>query len=635
MYPDKPSFELWGRSWLAAFERFMASSQDDVHEQCIFSVGEKSNKAGLAGKGGSCEAIRRQPIMPLMVTLRTWKICPLASTNLLVALSFWLTLFFQMKPLHGQASSSFDAAVRGVVLEEQEKAEIPKGRSVVVVIGIDKYKNWPELHTAVSDAQGVKQALIGKMGFVSPFPDLMDSSASKEAIVALVQDRLRKELKPDDSLIFFFAGHGQTRVDQVGGKTIETGFIVPVEAEAGEEEQWSQYIKLHDFLEDIGTLPARHVLVILDACHSGFALGSGVASYRAFSRFEKDLASRFSRRVITSAQKDQLAQDNGPVAGHSLFAGSLIDGLSWGKGDLDGDGLVTSSELGLFLQKDVGQYSGSKQTPDFGSFQYDNRGELIFTLDTQNFENLKARAFTALRQGRLQEFRGLVKEAASMSPERPETLYLNYRLFLSHSRIREASDTINRLLTMDLKRGTIPLSESDLWNLKVQLPFWEDVLSIPDSDFPLKLEFRAGKSKNEISVVQEKQLGELGVYQIDPGSFFQIWATNPLSSTVHVYLIEIDPAGRLIPQPLWENDEILFGGIKGGETQGSYFFRQDGEVEVSEMRIFSSSKRLPYMVSAPGVKTRGATPDLIQPEDLRDIHMKAIRYSTLTLEGLQ
>jgi hypothetical protein len=36
-----------------------------------------------------------------------------------------------------------------------------------------------------------------------------------------------------------------------------------------------------------------------------------------------------SRKAITSARRDQLARDGGPVAGHSLFAGVLIDGLNW------------------------------------------------------------------------------------------------------------------------------------------------------------------------------------------------------------------------------------------------------------------------------------------------------------------
>ena len=43
------------------------------------------------------------------------------------------------------------------------------------------------------------------------------------------------------------------------------------------------------------------------------------------------------------------------MAGHSLFTGTLVEGFNWGRADLDGNGLVTASELGLYLQQQVGQ----------------------------------------------------------------------------------------------------------------------------------------------------------------------------------------------------------------------------------------------------------------------------------------
>jgi tetratricopeptide (TPR) repeat protein len=75
--------------------------------------------------------------------------------------------------------------------------------------------------------------------------------------------------------------------------------------------------------------------------------------------------------------------------GHSLFTGTLIDGLKNKDADLDGDGIVTSSELGLYLQQQVGQAAqakGSGQTPDFGEFNLDNRGQMVisYRLDDAN-----------------------------------------------------------------------------------------------------------------------------------------------------------------------------------------------------------------------------------------------------------
>lgn len=257
------------------------------------------------------------------------------------------------------------------------------GRRLVVAIGIDEYKNWPKLGNATNDAIGFERELREKLGFQEAAAPLLNQDATRQALQHLVDDVLRRQLKAEDDLVLFFAGHGTTQVDTVGEKEIETGFLVPVDARGpGQEEEWSDYVQVDHFLESIGRLPARHILVVLDACNSGFALGSAMQLSRGDIRYQKDLAGRLSRRVITSARRNQAASDSGPRQNHSLFTGALIEGIESGEADLDGDGVVTSSELGLYLQREVGAYSDSAQTPDFGSFYLDDRGEMILPLNT-------------------------------------------------------------------------------------------------------------------------------------------------------------------------------------------------------------------------------------------------------------
>src|SRR4029079_12063923 len=94
------------------------------------------------------------------------------------------------------------------------------------------------------------------------------------------------------------------------------------------------------WLTEITRIPAKHILVILDACHSGLALGP-VIQWRSrgmeHARREplEQLRARRSRRIITSALDDQLAMDGGPVPGHSLFTGCLIEGLTRDLGAVD------------------------------------------------------------------------------------------------------------------------------------------------------------------------------------------------------------------------------------------------------------------------------------------------------------
>jgi TPR repeat protein len=262
-----------------------------------------------------------------------------------------------------------------------EPATIPHGRHYVVAIGIDHYANWPILGTAVSDATGFAKLLTSQFGFEYAVEPLTEKDATRDAINTLIDDDLRSKLKAEDDLVIFFAGHGTTRKDKVGDTTQSVGFIVPYEARApGAEEHWSDYLNIEELLRNIGSLPAAHILVIFDSCHSGMAMGNRFVTSRADTRFQRDMLAKISRKVIASAEGDQLAADTGPLPGHSLFTGLLIQGLTTGKADRFDQGFITATQLGAYAQHEVAVAEGSKQTPLFGAFNLDAGGDLIIPL---------------------------------------------------------------------------------------------------------------------------------------------------------------------------------------------------------------------------------------------------------------
>jgi uncharacterized caspase-like protein len=259
--------------------------------------------------------------------------------------------------------------------------QVRHGHHYVVAIGIDHYQNWPVLSTAVNDAVGFAKLLTDQFGFEYAVDPLTEKNATRENIDSLVDDDLRAKLRPEDDLVIFFAGHGTTRNDKVGDQTQSVGFLVPYEARApGLNEHWSDYINIEELLRIVSTLPSQHILVVLDSCHSGMALGARFISSRADTRFQQDMLREVSRKVITSAGSDQLAADTGPVTGHSLFTGILIQGLTSGKADAFGQGFITATQLGAYAQHEVGVAEGSRQTPLFGAFDLDGGGELIIPL---------------------------------------------------------------------------------------------------------------------------------------------------------------------------------------------------------------------------------------------------------------
>jgi uncharacterized caspase-like protein len=253
------------------------------------------------------------------------------------------------------------------------------GRRVVVTIGIDHYHHWQPLTNAVRDATGASE-LFRRLGFEEFTEPLIDERATGAAIQSLVTDDLQK-LHPDDSLVLFYAGHGSTRKSHLRDQVVKVGYLIPVDA-SDSPGRVATWIDLDAWLRAVSLLPAKHILVIVDACHSGIAL-EPILKWRDINLWKNTpwskLVTRQSRRIITSALDDQIALDSGPVHGHSLFTGCLIEALTDGI-KKNGRRVTTGSELGLYVQGRVQTYPGSTQTPDFGTFAFDDRGEMIIPL---------------------------------------------------------------------------------------------------------------------------------------------------------------------------------------------------------------------------------------------------------------
>lgn len=253
------------------------------------------------------------------------------------------------------------------------------GRQIVVTIGVDRYAEWPHLSNAVNDASEVSSA-FRRLGFHDA-RSLVNEEATGAAIRKLVTDDLNR-LGIDDSLVIFFAGHGAT-TDRVwaDGAKIRTGYLVPSDAQAAGDNT-STWVPLDDWLATIARLPPKHILVIVDACHSGIALDA-LLRWRDVKTWQTDptdeLVRRRSRRIIVSAMDRELALDGGPLPGHSLFTGCLLQALGGGL-PRDGRQAATGSELAAYVQRRVREFPSSRQTPDFGAFAHDDRGEMMIPL---------------------------------------------------------------------------------------------------------------------------------------------------------------------------------------------------------------------------------------------------------------
>ncbi len=518
-----------------------------------------------------------------------------------------------------------DPVTRGAEpVSDAETEPAAQGRNVIAVIGIDAYTHWPKLKNAVNDALGVQKLFVEKLGFVMPFPPLLNADATADKIMALVTDQLPSALEPSDKVILFYAGHGATRVSVIGEREKESGYLIPVDAKL---ENWADKLGTDWFLENVSQLPARHVLLIIDACRSGFAL-SGMNAYRSAVTYQETLARSVSRNVISSARRSEDALDNGPLPNHSLFTGTLIEGLNWGAADLDRNGLVTAYELGLYLQQRVGQASDSKQTPDFGSFHLDERGELVISLRDDTFDAVKARAFAAMLNHDVNALAPLVQQLTAQRPDAAETLYLQFRLRFMQNAYADARAALDQLLALRFDDGAIPLSRADLEALATQLPYWQPLLELPAGALPVKIDFQIETAADEFASAPRASAAVGEIYQARDGAIARYQIENSGAAPAHLYFLTVTPHGRIVVGPLLQDDAARIDGLAPGAVGLAQKFKIQGLSSVVENRIFCAPQRVSQLLFPATVAARGL--DVIAPQTLAALQMQPLFYQIVS-----
>lgn len=299
------------------------------------------------------------------------------------------------------------------------------------VIGINQYTNGiAPLQTAVNDAKAFAQLLELEHGYQVQL--LLDQSADLSQLIHLLQKTLPIEVKSDDRVLFYFAGHG-VALDAEDGPA---GYLIPQDAYPNNT---STFLSMRELHEALTALPCRHLLAILDCCFSGAFRWSSLRDVIVYSEvIHQERYDRFIHdpawQAITSTAYDQEALDilqdtRGQVATnhHSPFAKALFDALQGGadlfppseKGRPAGDGVITATELYLYLRNRVEQSTQGhhrRQTPGLWPLRKHDKGEYIFLVPghelnlppapTLNRENNPYRGLEAFEQDHAKLFFG-------------------------------------------------------------------------------------------------------------------------------------------------------------------------------------------------------------------------------------
>lgn len=256
-----------------------------------------------------------------------------------------------------KGSDNKDAEVVGSVELYQE--------SYALVIGIDGYSNgWPQLSNAIKDAELIA-ALLEEKGFDVELHKDLDADQL---------DRVFKEffiIKGSNAsarLFVWFAGHGAT----VDGE----GFLIPADApvpNAGPQFKLRS-VALRDFGTYMRLALSKHVYSVFDSCFAGTVFSSQRALPPAAITHATTLP---VRQFLTSGDAAQTVSDDGTF--RELFI-RAVQGEE--RSDANGDGYVTASELGMFLNDRITNLTSSAQTPRYGKLRDKDfdRGDFVFVL---------------------------------------------------------------------------------------------------------------------------------------------------------------------------------------------------------------------------------------------------------------
>jgi uncharacterized caspase-like protein len=353
------------------------------------------------------------------------------------------------------------ATERGVSIRPiAPTGEEVRGSQWLMVIGIDNYLRWPKLRTAVNDAKAVRDVLTSRYHFDKDhLYELYDADATRANILKTFRT-LAQQVKSEDSLLIFYAGHGN--MDTI----TKSGSWVPVESGLQDASAWVSNHDVKNYL-NVDAIKAKHILLVSDSCFAGdFFRGSRGNLPVVTDAVIKKAYQLSSRQAITSGGLEPVS-DAG-FGGNSVFSHFLLAALK----DNKKPHLIPSD---LFPTVKAGVAQNAEQFPQLGGLYGvggQEGGEYVFFLKQEGrLQGLAADS--QARQAELERLRQMEadaattkeKEQAEITKKEREVAELDAQIVAMRSRLGTsaagAKDSLQGMLAMveQKERGARQLDE--------------------------------------------------------------------------------------------------------------------------------------------------------------------------------
>lgn len=246
---------------------------------------------------------------------------------------------------------------------EVEQVQLYQG-SYALLIGVSNYTGgWPSLGSIPAELESVERLLL-EAGFMVEKHMDPDHKRLPQLFETFID---RYGYNPENRLLFFYSGHGHSRKNGSKGYLVPTDAPNPVVDDVGFVQK---AVGMHQILSWARDIEAKHALFLFDSCFSGTIFKQ--KNLPKPPKHITNLTTMPVRQFITAGRAGET------VPAKSTFTPAFIDGLQYSLADLNGDGYVSGTELGLYLQETVPKHTD--QSPQFGKINdYElSRGDFVF-----------------------------------------------------------------------------------------------------------------------------------------------------------------------------------------------------------------------------------------------------------------
>ena len=233
-----------------------------------------------------------------------------------------------------------------------------------LLVGVSRYKDpsVPGLKWAAKDAEDFKRTLEAQKGRLYREVETR-LITNEEATAGRIVDELswiESAASQGDRVIVFLSGHGAT-------DAINDYYFVPHDARMENRGVYmlptrSTSVSRAQIVASLKRTQG-HALFFFDTCHAGSAASGGATrgdqTYQPFIDELRDASNGVL--VLASSEGRELSQED-DASKNGVFTRAVIEGLA-GKGDLNGDGVVTFDELSTFVADRVKELTHNTQHP--------------------------------------------------------------------------------------------------------------------------------------------------------------------------------------------------------------------------------------------------------------------------------